>query len=262
VPTVLDQPSTPAMGRTRPRASSTSRREIPREQRRPSWRARLGSAIAWALQIAAVLLFRIYLRLFHGLRIVGRQHLPLDRPFVLVANHTSHLDMFCLLAALPLRVRRRVFPLIARDYFRRAWTGLAVWTMNALPVDRRSGDRRSILKCERLLSAGNILILFPEGTRSAGDEPAEFRRGVAFLAAGRDIPVVPCYLAGSHTAWPKGRWLPRPAVVSLTIGFPLNYAELPRTRQGREELCRNLRSAVIRLAPFTPEFPPARSLPA
>lgn len=211
-------------------------------------RSGLEAALAWCLQIAAALLCRGYLRLFHRLRIVGVENLPLGRSFVIVANHASHLDMFCLLAALPVGLRQQAFPVIAQDYFCRAWTRLAVWAINALPLDRRGTDGRSILECDRLLETrGNIVLLFPEGTRSAGGELAEFRPGVAFLAAGREIPVVPCHIAGTRAAWPKGRLCPRPAAVSLTIGTPCQYPDVPRTRQGRELLCQHLRAAVIQL---------------
>ena len=96
-------------------------------------------------------------------------------------------------------------------------------------------------------------IVFPEGTRSGGPEPGEFKPGVGLLAAGRDIPVVPCHLAGTHAALPKGAWFPRPKAVRLTIGRPHVYAHLPATKESAKQICRELRDAVMLLANAEPE---------
>ena len=101
------------------------------------------------------------------------------------------------------------------------------------------------------------MILFPEGTRGGGPEPGEFKPGVGLLAAGRDIPVVPCHLAGTHAALPKGAWLPRPRAVRLTIGPPRAYAHLPPTKESARQIARELREAVMSLAHVEPELFPA-----
>jgi 1-acyl-sn-glycerol-3-phosphate acyltransferase len=173
-----------------------------------------------------------------------------DRSFVLIANHASHLDTLCLLAALPLSRLHHAFPAAARDYFcisapRALFASVIV---NALPFDRQFAPWQSLSVCAHLLSQrGNILIFFPEGTRSDGREPGEFKPGVALLAAGRDIPVVPCHLAGTHAALPKGAWVPRPRAVRLTIGAPRVYAHLPATKESAKQICRELRETVVLL---------------
>ena len=102
--------------------------------------------------------------------------------------------------------------------------------------------------CAHLLqNPGSILILFPEGTRSGSSEPGEFKPGVALLTAGRDIPVVPCHIAGAHAALPKGAWCPRPRALRLTIGAPRFYAHLPATKESARQICQELREAVILL---------------
>jgi 1-acyl-sn-glycerol-3-phosphate acyltransferase len=193
---------------------------------------------------------RCWLRLYHGITIVGRQNLPADRSFVLVANHASHLDTLCVLSALPIRRLHRAFPAAAKDYFcvsaLRAF--LAKIVVNAVPFDRHFAPWQSLSLCAHLLEQpGNILIFFPEGTRLGNPEPGEFKPGVALLAAGRDVPVVPCHLAGTNAALPKGAWLPRPRAVRLTIGQPRVYAHLPATTESARQICRELREAVILL---------------
>lgn len=193
---------------------------------------------------------RSWLRVYHRFTITGRQHLPLGASFILIANHASHLDALCLLAALPLPRLHAAFPVAAQDYFcvsavRRLVARVIV---NALPFDRCFPSCESLNACARLLDRpGTILIVFPEGTRSGGGEPGEFKAGVGLLAAGRAIPIVPCHLAGTHAGLPKGAWWPRPRRVRLTIGRPRLYAHLPPTRETAKRISRELREAVVSL---------------
>jgi 1-acyl-sn-glycerol-3-phosphate acyltransferase len=208
-----------------------------------------GMLVGSVRSVAAVVM-RGWLHTYHRLTIVGRENLPTDRSFLLIANHASRLDALCLLSALPLRQLHRAFPVAARDYFfarpRRAF--LVKVILNALPFDRRFDPWECLSVCAHLLqNPGNILIFFPEGTRSGGREPRAFKPGVGLLAAGRDLPVVPCHLSGTQAALPKGDWFPRPRSVRLTIGAPRNYAHLPATRESARVICRELRETVISL---------------
>ncbi len=208
------------------------------------------------VRVLASVVLRGWLRLYHRFTIVGRQNLPLDRSFLLVANHASHLDTLCLLSALSLGRLQRAFPVAAEDYFcTDGFRGfIARLVVNALPFNRTFAPWRSLSVCAHLLrKPGTVLVLFPEGTRSGGLEPGEFRPGVALLAAGRDIPVVPCHLAGTHAALPKGAWCPRPRTLRLTIGTPRLYKHLSATRESARQICRELREAVILLRRGQPD---------
>ena len=214
-----------------------------------------GMLVSSMRSLAAVAV-RSWLHVYHRLTIVGRENLPADRSFMLIANHASHLDTLCLLSALPMSRLHHAFPTAARDYFfvHAPWSRLAAVVVNALPFDRHFAPWECLSVCAHLLATpGNILILFPEGTRSGGARPAEFKPGVALLAAGRDIPVVPCHLAGTHAALPKGAWVPRPRAVRLTIGEARVYAHLPATKEAAKQICRDLRAAVMLLGQAEPQ---------
>jgi 1-acyl-sn-glycerol-3-phosphate acyltransferase len=222
----------------------------------PKASPRLGRLLVNGVRLLAAAAVRVWLHLYHRLTIVGRHNLPRACSFVLVANHASHLDTLCLLAALPLRRLHRAFPAAAKDYFC-VNVGRALFAkvvVNALAFDRYLAPGPSLSACLRVLEErGNVLIIFPEGTRSGGTDPGEFKLGVALLAAGRDIPVVPCHLAGTHAALPKGAWWPRPKALRLTIGQPRVYAHLTASKESAEQICRELREAVSSLGQMLPE---------
>lgn len=181
------------------------------------------------LRALVALLIRGLLRLYLRFEIIGAENLPNDvDSFVLVANHSSHLDSVCLLAALPLRRLPRAFPVAAEDYFFRSLprTWFAAVLMNALPFGRQMRVRESLVLCRRLLAqAGNVLIIFPEGTRSKSGATQPFKAGIGALLASGEARVLPCYVEGAFRAWPKGRRLPRPRKVRLVIGGPRHFSE-------------------------------------
>ncbi|TMQ34051.1 MAG: 1-acyl-sn-glycerol-3-phosphate acyltransferase [Planctomycetota bacterium] len=208
--------------------------------------------LVYGARVLAATIIRGWLRLYRRLEIIGRENLPADRSFILVANHASHLDTLCLLAALPLGKVHRAFPAAAKDYFFVTVPRLlaAAVVINALPFDRQIHLRQSLSLCKQLLeNPGNILVIFPEGTRSVTGELGPFKPGVGLLAAGTRHPVVPCYLHGTYRAWPKGCWFPRPRQVRLFIGQPRTFSEWENNRASAHQICQELHDAVQALAP-------------
>lgn len=196
--------------------------------REPGWISLLAHLIWTALA-------RGYLTIFHRLSVTGREHLPATAPFVLIANHCSHLDALTLSAALPRHLSQRAFALAAGEVFFSALplAGFAALVLNALPVWRKhttAGDLDFLRR--RLQEDGVVFILFPEGTRSRTGEMARFRPGIGALVAGTAIPVVPCYLHGAHAAWPAERRLPRCGRLHLRIGPALTFPAAGNERDG------------------------------
>ena len=195
-------------------------------------------------------MLRGYLRAAHALVVEGRENLPAAPPFVLVANHCSHLDALTLSAVLGGEAARRAHVLAAGDYFfgNAAAAAFAAYAVNALPVWRRRTGRRDIATLrERLAQDRLVYILFPEGTRSRDGRMGHFQPGLGALVAGTHVPVVPCHLHGAHAAWPAGRSLPRPGPLRLVIGAPADFAGLGNDRAGWEEVARRCEASVLRL---------------
>ena len=201
----------------------------------------------YVLRAVAALMIRLWLRVYHRFEIHGAERLPIGQSFIMVANHQSHLDAPSLTAAVPLRYLHRTFPAAASDYFfksvsRSAFSSIVV---NGLPFDREGGGGESLQVCRELLrNPGNILIIFPEGTRSPTGEVGRFRAGIGRLLEGTDTAVVPCYLEGAHRAFPKGARWPRPRKLVLHIGQPHVYGEFPTGKETIAHICADLQMAV------------------
>jgi 1-acyl-sn-glycerol-3-phosphate acyltransferase len=194
-----------------------------------------------------LLVVRPVLRLFIGLRVSGRENLPrLPQPFVLVANHSSHLDAVALMALFPLRDLWRIRPCAASDYFEKnkLVAFLSHTFIGILPIDRRNIRRENhpMKVMSDALEAGQCLILFPEGTRGSGEEIADFKPGIAHLATERpDVPIVPVHLSNFGRALPKGEFVPIPLFCEVRIG------PARRLVGSREEMLTGSRDSIIQL---------------
>jgi 1-acyl-sn-glycerol-3-phosphate acyltransferase len=123
--------------------------------------------------------------------VIGRRNLRgVGRAFVVVANHSSHLDAPLILGALPRRMARYLAAGAAADYFFDVWwrRGLTALFFNAFPVDRSGANPRSI-SAKVLIERGVPLLVFPEGTRSRNGELGNFKSGAASLAAATGVPL-------------------------------------------------------------------------
>ena len=195
-------------------------------------------------------LVRSYFAIAHRLSIVGLENLPAHGPFVLAANHCSHLDALALGAALRPRHRERAFPIAAGDVFFQSnvTSTFSAIMLNALPMWRKNcgphalADLRQKLQDERA-----IFIIFPEGGRTRTGSMMPFKHGLGMLVAETNVPVVPCGLIGAFEALPPNRKVPRPVRIKLIIGEPLNFAATPNNREGWSQTARSLEWSVRNL---------------
>ncbi len=158
-------------------------------------------------------LFRGLLWLIGGYRFEGLEHMPRQGPVLVVANHLNNLDPLLIQAALP----RLVVWLAKIELFR--VPGLAqllryYWT---IPIDRGAADRQAMKAALDWLAAGQVLGIFPEGTRSRTAAMQRGHLGVGLLAVRSGAPVLPVAVIGSER--PLRRW-PRPSLI-VRVGRPL-----------------------------------------
>jgi len=178
-------------------------------------------------------------RAFAWARIEGREHLrELDGPVIFAANHQSHMDVPVILAALPARIRARVAPAMAKEFFKahffpegHTWKQrftntvnyyLAAFYFNAFPLPQReAGARQTLTYAGELVGGGWSILIFPEGERSATGDIKPFRGGIGMMASRLDVPVVPVRLDGVdrvlHMKWKMAK----PGHVRVAFGSPM-----------------------------------------
>jgi 1-acyl-sn-glycerol-3-phosphate acyltransferase len=176
-----------------------------------------------------LLIARPVARFLTGADVTGREKLPLKGPAIIAANHNSHIDTLLLLTIFPARALQRLRPAAASDYFLRdpviGWFSRNL--IGIVPVARdKVGTGEDVLAPAReALAAGDIVVVFPEGTRGdASDEMARLKNGVARLAeAFPEAPVTPVWIQGAGRVLPKGEAIPVPLNCAVLVGDPLHW---------------------------------------
>jgi long-chain acyl-CoA synthetase len=199
-----------------------------------SWAARAARRVSlptWILPLA---------RIFAWIHVDGRDNLArIDQPVIFAANHQSHMDAPVILASLPPRLRYRVAPAMAKEFFkahffpeqygRTAWFTnslnyyLAALFFNAFPLPQReAGARQTLRYIGEVLEDGFSVLIFPEGRRTMAGEIDGFRPGIGMIASRLGVPVVPVRLEGLdkvlHPSWKMAK----PGHVRVAYGPPMH----------------------------------------
>ncbi|WP_425146070.1 lysophospholipid acyltransferase family protein [Deinococcus sp.] len=183
---------------------------------------------AWLRGAVVALLIRPALLLLFGLGVRHRERLPTSGPAIVIANHNSHLDTLLLLSLFPLRSLKLVRPVAAADYFggRGALSWVVREIIGGLLIDRHSQGRRTdpLEPPSAALERGEIVLIFPEGTRGQPEVRERLKSGLAHLGRRHPtVPIIPVALRGLGRALPKGEWLPVPLNLYAAVGEPVAW---------------------------------------
>ncbi len=198
-----------------------------------SWPARTIRRLSlptWILPLA---------RVFARIHVEGRERLhAIDTPVIFAANHQSHMDTPVLMAALPPRLRYRLAPAMAKEFFkahffpeeygRKAWLAnslnyyLAALFFNAFPLPQReAGARQTLRYIGEVLAQGFSVLIFPEGRRTETGEIDRFRPGIGMIGARLGAPVVPGRIEGLDKVLHHTWRMARPGRVRVAFGAPI-----------------------------------------
>lgn len=167
-------------------------------------------------------LLKIVLTLMFTPTVEGPGRVPEEGPVIIAPVHRSFIDFGF---AVYLSDRKMFF--IAKDsLWKSRLLGRFVLAMGAFPVHREAADRAALQHAQSVLAAGEVLVLFPEGTRKEGSEIGEILEGATFLSARLRAPIVPVGIGGSAKALPVGKKIPRRTRVRLYLGEAIEPPEV------------------------------------
>lgn len=213
-----------------------------------SWFYRPGSAICGFIG-----------RLVWDARVKGKENIPREGAFIVVANHCSNFDPPLLGWAVG-NSASRVVHFMAKIEMR-TWPiiGWLATQSGVYFVRRGENDRNAQRFSLEALADGRPIAVFPEGTRSRNGRMREFKPGAAYLALRSGAPILPVGIAGTHAMFPGRSRLPHPTRIRIRVGEPFTLGHVPDGRLSREALAEGTERIRAEIAALLPpeQQPPA-----
>jgi len=168
------------------------------------------------------LLVRFMMPLLGGVTVRGAENIPLTGPVLLAPNHRAYMDP----PYLSMITRRQLHMMAKAELFQMPVLGRWITGLGAFPVKRGAADRGAIRQAIAALKAGQVVGIFPEGTRADPGTLLPAEKGFALIARQTGVPIVPVALEGTDRVHPKhAKWLHR-AHVTATVGKPMTAQEM------------------------------------
>lgn len=180
------------------------------------------------------------IKLLFRVKVVGKENIPKNGPFIIAGNHVSYLD--------PILAGCSVFPkspnyFAKKQLFDIPFFGLLIKALGAFPAERERMDRNAIRIAIDVLKRKGILIIFPQGTRTK--EMDSVYNGAAYFAYKTKVPVLPVAIIGTDKIMPPGKRFPRFPKVTVRIGKPLTAEGLDK--HNYQDLTKEIMGQIIKM---------------
>jgi glycerol-3-phosphate dehydrogenase (NAD(P)+) len=175
--------------------------------------------VYWCVRAVLQPFFHVWFRLSR----MGREHIPASGAAILASNHRSFLDPF----VIAVMARRPIYFVAKKELF--LFHPVVSWLLSALgafPIDRGASDRESMATARAILERGDIVLMFPEGTRMRPGALGRPKRGVGRLALETGAPVVPVAVIGTEAV--RDGWRIRPHKVRIRAGRALTFPRVDK----------------------------------
>lgn len=192
------------------------------------------------LYAIAHVVFYTLAKLFFRLRIIGHHHIPETGGVLIAANHASYTDIPFLGCAM----KRRVNFMARAGLFRNPIVGW-LYRTGGFPIERGSISRDKLGEAIKRLKEGKVVVIYPEGGRSADGRLGSGMPGIGMLVALTGVPVVPAYLAGTDKVLPVGSAWIRIHPVTVHFGEPLDFKDLIKQSEPSKAVYRTISDTVM-----------------
>jgi 1-acyl-sn-glycerol-3-phosphate acyltransferase len=178
-----------------------------------------------------------------GMRVVGKENVPMTGAVILAPIHLSYVDPPLVACACP-----RAISFMSREEFFGFPYGVLLRSLNAFPLRRGESDAGAVKLALSLMDEKRCLLMFPEGTRGYGEQLGPLMSGISMLAKRSGAQIVPVGMAGPEKMWPRGTKRIRRARLTVVFGKPFTYEEVAGgadKRAGRDQFSRVLAQRMV-----------------
>lgn len=186
---------------------------------------------------------RLFFHIYGRGKVSGLENVPLTGPVILAANHASNLDP--LLGWAIVGMRRNMWGVAKVELWSNPLAAFVMACVGAIPVNRGTADRSMIRTVLNLLSKGEAVGLFPEGTRTRNGLLQAAQPGIGLLVQKSGAVVVPVGISGTYEMLPAGRKGLKRAVLTMTFGKPIAFSPA----MSREAIASQIMDAIAELLP-------------
>lgn len=151
----------------------------------------------------------VYCHLVYKLDVKGLENIPKEGPAILCPNHIHVLDSISIV----IFIKRMIWPMAKEELFNTKFKNWLMRQVGCYPVSRGKGDMKAIEDSKKYLADGDMLMIFPEGTRHGMEKGIKLKKGAALIALSENVPIIPIGIDGTYKPFTK---------VKIRIGKPIS----------------------------------------
>src|SRR3989338_8188541 len=175
-------------------------------------------------KILLVPIFKLWIRDVDGL-----ENLPIGKPFILAPNHSSYMEHMLISSIIVPKLGKKLYFIAKKEHFegisQKSWH--RIWTryVGYIPIDRSKGGEKALKRAVSYLQRGEVIVVYPEGTRTLTGKIQKGKTGVARLALWAKVPVVPLGIIGTFKILPKGKMIPKLRKAAFKFGKTMYFSK-------------------------------------
>ena len=188
-------------------------------------------------------------------KVAGLENLPKAKPFIIAPNHSSymeHLMISCI--AIPY-INKKLYFIAKKEHFegisQKSWHRIWIRYVGYIPIDRSKGGEKALKTAVSYLKKGEVIVVYPEGTRTLTGKIQKGKTGVARLALWAKVPVVPLGIRGTFEILPKGNIVPKLKKAAFKFGKPMHfdkYYNKPITKNMLRAITNSIMKEIAKLS--------------
>lgn len=194
-------------------------------------------------------IYKLWLR-----KVEGLENVPKDDPFIIAVNHTSYYDALLLPCIIVPKINKKIHPLVNSYYWSNLITGFFLNLWKCIPVfvekekNSKQKNKSAFVKAIKYLKNKELIMIFPEGSRSKDGKLKKAYHGVARICLGAKVPVLPVGVIGANEVMPVGKVLPRLKRCEVKIGKLMHFGKYYNKRGNKKVLAQITRSIMKEIA--------------